>query len=142
MNMIVSIAEAVKDAINSATFSQAVAAERYYQPLFELKDMKDLKASVVPNAISSVNLGRGRVQHDVRIDVAVQKKLQKGDNAEIDPLMDLVEEIDTHFQFKRLDGFSNAAWVKTENVPIYAQEHMAEMRQFTSVLTLTFRVIK
>jgi hypothetical protein len=33
--------------------------------------------------------------------------------------------------------FGDAAWVRTENVPIYSQEHLAELRQFTSVLTVT-----
>jgi hypothetical protein len=32
--------------------------------------------------------------------------------------------------------------VRTENVPVYAPEHLEEYRQFTSVLTLTFRVVR
>jgi hypothetical protein len=142
MSEITSIAEAVKEALNAATFSQPLTAERHYQPLFELKEMKDLHVSVVPGGVTTVTLGRGRAQHDYRIDVAVQKKFKKGDAAEIDPLMALVEEIADHFRFKRLDGHPTAVWVKTENAPVYAQEHMAEMWQFTSVLTFTFRVMK
>ena len=142
MSMIIDIAEAVKDSLNGATFSQAFTAERRYQPLFELKDMKDLHVTVVPSGVASVTLGRGRAQHDIRIDVAVQKKLGKGDAAELDPLMTLVDEIAERFRSKRLEGYSNAVWVKTENAPIYAQEHMDELRQFTSLLTFTFRVMK
>ena len=47
-----------------------------------------------------------------------------------------------HFRHKRLDSFRAAVWVKTEHEPIYAQEHLDQMRQFTSVLTLTFRVMR
>jgi hypothetical protein len=53
--------------------------------------------------------------------------------------MALVQEI---AEFIRSTGrFGDASWVRTENVPIYSQEHLAELRQFTSVLTLTLRVI-
>ncbi len=33
-------------------------------------------------------------------------------------------------------------WVKADNAPIYSSEHLSELRQFTSVLTLTFRVVR
>jgi len=142
VSAIIDIAEAVKESLNAAAFSQPFTAERRYQPLFELAEMKDLHVTVVPGGVTGVTLGRGRAQHDYRIDVAVQKKFKKGDAAELDPLMALVEEIAEHFRFKRLEGCPEAVWVKTENAPVYAQEHMAEMRQFTSVITLTFRVMK
>lgn len=140
MSVITDIAEAVKEALNAATFSQAFTAERHYQPLFELPEMKDLHVTVVPGALSIQPLGRGQNQCDVKVDVAIQKKFAKGDNAELDPLMALVEEIADHFRLKRLAGYEAAMWVKTENAPVYAQEHMEQLRQFTSVLTFTFRV--
>lgn len=142
MSLIIDIAEAVKTALNAHDFSEEFTAERHYQPVFDLAEMKDLHVSVVPNGMTTATLGRGRAQFDCRIDVAVQKKLKDCDNAEIDPLMALVDEIAEHFRAKRLDGLSEAAWIKTENTALYAQEHLNEMRQFTSVLTLTFRVIK
>ena len=53
--------------------------------------------------------------------------------------MGLVQEI---AEFVRATGrFGDAAWVRTENVPIYSQEHLGELRQFTSVLTLTLKVM-
>ncbi|MGE4157614.1 MAG: hypothetical protein AB7F75_00790 [Planctomycetota bacterium] len=140
MSVITDIAEAVKEELNAATFSQPFSAERHYQPLFELEEMKDLHVSVVPNSLTIHPLGRGQNQYDVKVDVAIQKKFAKGDNTELDPLMTLVEEIADHFRLKRLAGYTAAMWVKTENAPVYAQEHMEQLRQFTSVVTLTFRV--
>ncbi len=93
MSLVIDVAEAVKTELNATEFSQAFAAERYYRPAFDLKEMKDLHVSVVPNGLTTSALGRGRAQFDCRIDVAVQKKLVAEDNAEIDPLMALVEEI-------------------------------------------------
>lgn len=140
MSLVTDVAEAVKESLNAATFSQPFTAERHYQPLFDLSEMKDLHVTVVPNAVSVHPLGRGQNRYDVKVDVAVQKKFAKGDNAELDPLIALVEEIADHFRLKRLEGFAAAMWVKTENAPVYAQEHMEQLRQFTSVVTLTFRV--
>jgi len=142
VNLIIEIAEAVKNALNAGDFSQDFTAGRHYQPLFDLAEMKDLHVTVVANGISTTTPGRGRAQFDCRVDVAVQKKLKTSDNTEIDPLMDLVDEIAEFFRARRLDAVPGAAWVRTENTALYAQEHLSEMRQFTSVLRLTFRVVR
>ncbi len=142
MAAITDIADAVVTELNAATFSQPVAAERTYLPVFELPEMKDLHVTVVPRDVAIAPSARSHNQHDYAIDVAVQKKLTDADNAEIDPLVSLVDEIADHFRFKRLPAYSEAMWVKTEYKPVYAQEHLEQLRQFTSVLTLTFRVLR
>lgn len=142
MPLITQVAEAVVAALNSTTFSLPISATRSYLPRVELADLKTLKVTVVPSSVSVVTASRGRTQQDVAIDVAVQQKLTGEDNADLDPLLAIAEEIAAHFQGKRLDSFPDAAWVKTEFKPIYAPEHIEQLRTFTSVLTLTFRVIQ
>ena len=142
MGIISDIAEAVKESLNGATFSQSFNATRHYLPIYDLQDMKNLHVTVVPKGLAIQPGGRAHNQHDYQIDVAVQKKLSTGDNSEIDPLLTLVDEIADHFRFKRLDSFPNAMWVKTENAPVYAVEHLDRFRQFTSVVTLTFRMMR
>jgi hypothetical protein len=142
MSAITDIAEAVKDELNAGSFGQTFTAERHYKPSFDLPDMKTLHVSVVPKGLAMQATTRSSAQHDVQIDIAVQKKFTAGDNAELDPLMELVEEIADFFKQRRLDAYPQAVWVKTENAPIYAAEHMDELRQFTSVLTLTYRVLR
>ena len=145
MPVIIDIAEAVKNELNNPGqpgFSQSFTAERHYQPLFELPDMKTLHVTVVPKGTEISSGSRGRNQHDYHTDVAVQKKPSGTDNAEVDALMALVEEIADFFALRRLTSFSEAIWVGTENEPIYSQEHMEQFRQFTSVITLMFRVIR
>jgi len=139
MALIADIAEAVVTALNGHTFSRPFTAQRSYRPVFDLKDMTDLHVTVVPKGVELTTAGRGLAQSDVQVDIGVQKKLAGGDNAEIDSLVDLVQEI---AEFVRATGrFADAAWVKTENTPIYSQEHLGELRQFTSVLTLTLRAM-
>ena len=142
MATIADIADALVAALNGHTFSQPFTAARAYSPVFDLKDMAALHVSVVPKGLAVERADRTRNQCDYSIDVAVQKKFQTGDAAELDPLMALVEEIADFFRLRRLAPYPDALWVRTENVPVYAVEHMDEFRQFTSVLTLTFRVVR
>jgi len=142
MSTITDIADAVKNELNGHTFSQAFKAVRLYQPLYELADMKTLHVTVVPRAVVMEISSRTLVQHDYQIDVAVQKKFEKDSPVEIDPLMMLVEEIADFFRLRRLAGYPSAVWLKTDNDPVWSPEHMEQFRQFTSVLTLTFRVLK
>ncbi len=140
MSVIVDIAEAVKTELNGHEFSQAFTAERLYRPVFDLADMKDLHVTVVPKGVTAVAAGRDRVQHDVQVDIAVQKKV--ANEAGSDELMGLVEEIADFFRLRRLAQYPQAVWTGIENDPVFAPEHLEQMNQFTSVLTLTFRVIR
>lgn len=142
MAVITDIAEAVVAELNGGSFSQPFSAARAYSPEFELPDMDTLQVTVVPKGVATHPGSRSHRQHDYSVDVAVQKKLQSADNAEIDALMTLAEEVGDHFRFQRLPGFPNAMWLRTENDPVYAPEHIRELRQFTSILTVTFRVAR
>jgi hypothetical protein len=142
VSTIIQIADAVVAQLNAATFSQPLTAARHYVPSFELAEMNELRVTVVPRAVVVSPLDRSRLTHDAQVDVAVQKKLATGEAAEIDPLMALVEEVADHFRQRRLDSFPAAHWIRTEHKPIYAQDHWEELRQFTSVVTLTFRVAR
>ena len=142
MAVITDIADAIVAELNAATFSQPVTAARHYLPQFELKEMQSLHVTVVPKAVVLASSDRSRGQGDYSVDVAVQKKFETETNPELDPLMNLVEEIADHFRGRRLASYPNAAWLKTEQNVLYAPEHIDELRQFTSVLTFTYRVLR
>lgn len=142
MPLITQVAEAVIAELNATTFSQPITSIRSYLPRVELADLKTLKVTVVPSSVTVAAASRSQTQRDVAIDVAVQKKLGQEQNVSLDPLLALAEEIAEHFRAKRLDSFPGALCVKTEFKPIYAPEHIELLRTFTSVLTLTFRVIE
>jgi hypothetical protein len=136
---IVAIADAVVAELNGTTFSQAFTAVRHYQPVFELSEMAELRVSVVPRSVASNGLDRNRDSFDYRIDVAVQHKIDPT-QGNLDALMELVEEIADHLRTQPLAGYPEARCIEVTNEPIYAMEHLDEFRQFTSVITLTFRV--
>lgn len=136
---IVRIADAVVDELNGSIFTMPLEAERYYLPRFEMSQMTMLHVSVVPRSIGSKSLDRSRDSFDYKIDVAVQQKLDPTVE-NLDALLALVEEIADHFRQEPLAGYPQARCTEVENVPVYAPEHLDEFRQFTSVLTLTFKV--
>jgi len=114
-------------------------SERRYVASLELKDTKETRVIVVPKDISYERASRSHNNVQVAIDVALMKKFQKGDAAELDPLCELVEQILKLFDGKPL---GDALCIKAQNVPIYAQEHYEKWRQFTSLITLTFLVVR
>lgn len=138
MSTILDIADAVVASLNAGTFAQPVQAERRYQPTFELPDLAELKVSVVPKAVTITNATRTDGYFDCAVDVGVQKKI--ADDAEIDAMVNLVEELADHLRQKRLDDAPEAGFVSIANEPVFAPEHLDTQRVFTSVLTVTYRV--
>lgn len=147
MAVVVDIARAVTNLLKATTFSMPVTAERYYLPEFDLKDIRDIRVSVVPAELDEELLDRARDQAEYTIHVAVQQRVIKHDppgidNDKIDALMHLVEEIDDLFRHKRLVGYDQALWAKTENKPIFDPKHLKEHGLFTSLLAFTFRLVR
>jgi hypothetical protein len=141
MATIIDIAEAVVAELNAASFSQPVTAARLYTPQFELAEMTTLHVTVVPKGLSSTSLDRSRDTFQYQIDLAVQQKVDQA-NPPLDALMTLTEEIADHFRAGPLGSFPAARCSDVVNEPVFAPEHLTELGQFTSVLTLTFRVIR
>jgi len=140
---IIDIVDAVVTALNGHSFSRPFTAKRHYVPTFDLKEMKNLHVTVVPRGVEMTNASRLAFQSGVQIDIGIQQKFPAdpaGDSVAIDALMGLVEEV---ADFIRATGrFGDGAWVKMENTPIYSPEHLEQLRQFTSVLTLTLLVMR
>ena len=136
---IVAIADAVVAELNAASFGQPLAATRHYQPVFELAEMSELRVSVVPRSVVSKGLDRNRDSFDYRIDVAVQRKVEPS-VGNLDALVELVEAVADHLRSHPLAGYPAARCTEVVTEPVYAAEHLDEFRQFTSVLTLTYRV--
>jgi len=139
MSVILDIADAVVADLNAGSFSLPFTASRAYIPRFDLPELAALRVTVVPKGLAIATASRADHQHDYRINVGVQQKFEQEDAAELDPLMELVEEIADLFRGAALETEPQAVCVAVENGPIYAQEHMREKRLFTSILTLTFR---
>jgi len=134
---IIDVANAIVTELNAATFSQPVTAERGFLPTFDLQEMNELKVTVVPKEDDGKLDTRNQSTHDYAIDIGIQKKPPNIDNTELDPLMLLTQEIADHFLFGK--QAAGATLISPTVRILYLQEHLQKLRQFTSVVTLTFR---
>lgn len=141
MSTIVALADAVVSELNGEGWSLPFAARRLYRPRFEPADLKTLQVSVVPRSLVIEAASRADDSRQYQIDIAVQQKLDADPSEEIDPLLGLVEEIARHFRLRRPAAMPTAVCVKVENDPVYAVEHLDELRCFTSIITLSFRMV-
>jgi len=140
VSTIIDVADAVTASLNAGSFNLAFEATRQYQPVFELQDLQTLQVSVVPKSIAITTASRDRGFFDCRVDIGIQKKVDPDEPAELDSLMVLVEQIVDHLRMERLAAMPAAAWVEITNEPVFAPEHLEQWRQFTSVLTIAYRV--
>lgn len=135
------IAEHVATELTDAGLSQDVTAIRRYVVDFELRDLAGLKVSVVPRSWASQRMDRLTDRIDVEIDIAVQQRCDPGDLAAVDALMDLMREIEAHLNRLDFETSPPAHWVGSQIDPLYAADLLHEQRVFTSVLTLTYRLL-
>jgi len=138
MSKLTDIANAVVAVLNGADLIPEFTAERTLLPIYDLKALKQLKVSVVPKSRKITQGTRIHNIDEIQIDIGVQKKFS--DDSELDDLLKLVEDICALFKAERLPGFASAICIKKENEPIYDPGHLRQFRQFTSVVTLTFKV--
>jgi len=144
VSVIVEIADAVAASINTASdgdgFAEPVQAVRAYRPSYDLEQLGELKVSVVPRSVTTANLARQQSQVDCTVDVGLQQRVDAGDDARLDALLDLAEQIGDHLRYKRLPGYPQAAWLSIEHEPVVAAEHLDERSTLTTVMSVTYRV--
>ncbi len=141
VSTIVALADAVVSELNGEGWSLPFVARRLYRPRFEPADLRTLQVSVVPRSLAIEAASRADDSFQYQIDLAVQQKLDAESADQADPLLGLVEEIARHFRLRRPAALPSAVCVKVENDPVYAVEHLDELRCFTSILTLSFRLM-
>jgi hypothetical protein len=139
MSKVIEIADAVTVKINDAHLVPGLVAERTLLPLFELQELKVLKVSVVPKSRKITQGTRVHTIEEIEVDIGIQKKIS--DDSELVNLLKLTEDMAALFIPERLTNFPGAICVKKENDPIYDPEHLRQFNQFTSVITLTFKVM-
>jgi hypothetical protein len=62
------------------------------------------------------------------------------DQATLDTLTRLVAEIADRLRNNSLTALPEARLMELKNEPVFAPDHLDELRQFTSVLSVTYRV--
>lgn len=148
MSLPIDVANGVVTDINSGSYSgfDDLTAVRHYLPKFKLPEMSSLKVVVVPTAKLSSPANRSVRARTISVDVGVMKKLLKpfesdDGKTELDALSGLLESIeDRLWSLGRLSTNVAARLTIADIDPLYDQEHLRELNQFTGVLRLTYQV--
>lgn len=125
------------------TFSQSFTAARKNTAIFDLEDTQALQVVVVPVARRKADDGRGWTANEYDIQIAVYRQLADYDpasdpNTLTDPLVQLVGEIDDHFDaMDELAGYTTAAWLASEWST--DPEALRTEGKFLAFMRLTFR---
>ncbi len=141
---LVEIADALVVQLTAGTFSQPISATRKYLANYEIKDLEPTAVvTVIPRNIVSSPVSRTTCQYDHTIDLAVQKKISGADE-DLDALVNLVDEIEKALRLQTLTTASGrrAKWTAAASDAAYDLKHLEEKRVFTSVLSLTYRVVE
>jgi hypothetical protein len=146
-------ADAVLLMLKSASLSKPFNSVREWLPRFDLADLGDAIKVIVTagDGYVTTRLARDLWQREPQVRIVVCARLgEEPYDDEIDGLMAFVEEIRDLLSYSQLPDAET--WkgqrrpalraVLIENEPVLATDTLEQMRQFTSVLTVTFRVME
>ena len=111
-------------------------AEVSYFPEFELRDLDAMRVVVVPLSTEYKTVSRSAHEELPKVQIGVLKRCGEGG---LDAMLRFVEGLGLGFLNKKLAG---ATCVCVAYNPIYSPEHLRERGQFTSVMELTFKLVK
>lgn len=135
------LADAVVALLNgNAAWSQGFTAERGYLPRFELSQLSELRVVVVPKSDAEAMESRSTVRRTIAVDVGVIKQLSTEENADMDAMMLLTDQIKDYVRGQRFSSL-NAMWSETTNDPVYDPTHLRDNRTFFAVITFNFLLL-
>ena len=156
----VEIAEAIKDELNSNTWSMEFLAVRSEaDPATPLTSLGEVRVDVVPWQPTTELESRGEILYTVPVDILVRKRFGAADQAlddsgeidlyETDRLRNLAQEIrefwmpsQTTKHGRELTAVPNAAWDETRIMAAMVRPHFRQYRQFTAWVRVTYTLSK
>lgn len=141
MKLAIDIADAIVTELDGNTFSEPLVVTRRVLPEYEIAELKALTVTIVPKSVQINNITRQSSSFDVAIDIGIQQKIGKDTDTEVIRLSGIVSEIVSFLNRRKLADMSGAIFLSIANEPVYAPEHLSEKRLFTSIVTVTYKVI-
>jgi citrate lyase beta subunit len=143
MSVTCDIADGVVTLLTSApqgTFAQAFSAARTWLPEQQLETLTGIIVRVIPRTSDESLADRAAVQNDLGVDVVVMSKLTAVNNAAIDPMVGLVDQIKKYLRFR--SPATNVSWAAASSNTICSTDSLREFCQFTGTFTLTYRYME
>ena len=139
--MVLQLSEKIVTTLNDSEFDLEFTAVRTLFPFYELKDLSNLKVTVVPKSVNITTATRSSNEFDYQIDIAIQKAVKSPDDSEVTALTELALAIAKSFRNKVYEDIG-AVCFKQSIDPLYSVEHIQPPSVFTSVLTLNFKIVQ
>ncbi|MFN8857361.1 MAG: hypothetical protein ACK50P_17485 [Planctomycetaceae bacterium] len=141
--MLIRVADAVVQVLQTGSFRWPFSVERCYVPRHTPQQLKSPLVSVVPAGWSSELASRHTLRRDCTIHVGLQQKLVDESNTEIDALVSLAQAFEEHLrQLIRLPTIdATLLSVEALAVPLDSED-LDQRRVFTTVLSLTYRILE
>lgn len=141
----IKLCKAVRDHLDGATYSIAFEPRRSYWRKVDVRDLEKRKGPDVLVMPSEVDRDleadwatRGGPGDTVHVDVAFRAKLEAATVEAIDPLVELVEEVQRDLLGDRVIGFEGMVCNQARIVPVFSPDHLEDQGVFFSVLRLRF----
>ncbi|MCA8951889.1 MAG: hypothetical protein KDE27_20435 [Planctomycetes bacterium] len=139
MSRLFDIVDAIVTELNAGTWSQAFTAEKvlvWEEDLHDRQAQPELKVMVRGVSVEQVQLTRGKSIPKVTIEIAVTKRLGSIAPADVDPFLDLVDEIREAFDHVHLAEIAAAFVEASQSEPSYDEAILAQRRRFFGVVEL------
>jgi hypothetical protein len=138
--------------LTEEAFSEEFVPQRKYHVHIVLEENSGLNVWVVPRTVKYEMECRDNSRKDVLVDIGIlERPVSCTDvvlEARLDVLMRFANEITDFFAAsdghspRELDAEPTASFISVERDPVFDGEHVAQFRQFTSVVRLTYSVVE
>lgn len=132
------IAAAVTAELNTG-FAGEFTAVLTALPGAKIEDLEAVKVSVVPKALQPAQATRAGRSLEVTVDIGIQKRIGADLDTDVLALADLAQRVLDYLWRRPLATAPGAVFLNAANEPVFAPEHLEQMRVFTSVVTVSYR---
>ena len=96
--------------------------------------------SVVPKSVQPQHMTRAGRADNITIDIGVQAKITGRPEVDVPKLCRLARAVLDYMWARRLTREPEAVFMEAGIDPVYAPEHLQQLRVFTSVVSVTYKV--
>lgn len=139
MSAIVDVADAVVAELNSGGYTETFAAARSYRPVYSVDQLEALVVSVVPGELAIAPLTRAHNSYDVTVWVVVERQVSPEDNAAVDALVSLCEQLAGRLG-RKAEIVPGATLLAVEYEAPCDLERLDGERVFMAIVTASYRL--
>ena len=128
----------VVDHVNGESYSQSVTAERKYAPQYKPNDLQELRAPVAPASWDSEQIARSGQDRTLAVQLGLLKHVNQNDDAELESLVTLAEEIAESLEGAQVGTYS----VEAVSLIPYDADLFYTSGDFRAIITVNLEEIE